>query len=235
MDNRLVSCLFRDLHENGFLVEGSAVLSRQHLDKPIPYKYVVVRGKNQVDYEYIYKPQQSNEHVNRCLQVKAALLGAGGESLAGPLGRARVQAPDRPKRPSRHRVGAPVGPLHRHCPHPCPCPQPPTASSVLKKPECRSPFLISVTEPFTSKGKPGEGFLLMGGEGEATGVQGVRGWAEGQRQGTGKRVQGRRTRLELQAPTPCPRDCESDPHPHPHPSCLASWPTSPLLLSPVYV
>ncbi|XP_011226480.2 E3 ubiquitin-protein ligase RNF213 isoform X2 [Ailuropoda melanoleuca] len=67
----------KDLHENGFLVEGSAVLSRQHLDKPIPYKYVIVRGKNQVDYEYIYKPQQSNEHVNRCLQVKAALLGAG--------------------------------------------------------------------------------------------------------------------------------------------------------------
>ncbi|VCW69149.1 unnamed protein product, partial [Gulo gulo] len=66
----------KDLHENGFLVEGSAVLSRQHLNKAIPYKYVVVRGKNS-DYEYIYKPQQSHEHVNRCLQVKAALLGSG--------------------------------------------------------------------------------------------------------------------------------------------------------------
>ncbi|XP_045839965.1 E3 ubiquitin-protein ligase RNF213 isoform X2 [Meles meles] len=66
----------KDLHENGFLVEGSAVLSRQHVNKAIPYKYVVVRGKNS-DYEYIYKPQQSSEHVNRCLQVRAELLGSG--------------------------------------------------------------------------------------------------------------------------------------------------------------
>ncbi|XP_032177877.1 E3 ubiquitin-protein ligase RNF213 isoform X3 [Mustela erminea] len=66
----------KDLYENGFLVEGSAVLSRQHLNKAIPYKYVVVKGKSS-DYEYIYKPQQSHEHVNRCLQVKAELLGAG--------------------------------------------------------------------------------------------------------------------------------------------------------------
>ncbi|XP_047563764.1 E3 ubiquitin-protein ligase RNF213 isoform X1 [Lutra lutra] len=66
----------KDLYENGFLVEGSAVLSRQYLNKAIPYKYVVAHGKN-IDYEYIYKPQQSNEHVNRCLQVKAELLGSG--------------------------------------------------------------------------------------------------------------------------------------------------------------
>lgn len=66
-------------------MEGSAVLARQHVNKAIPYKYVVVRGKN-IDYEYIYKPQQSSEHVNRCLQVRAELLGSGGESPAGPLG-----------------------------------------------------------------------------------------------------------------------------------------------------
>ena len=86
MGNRLVSCVFRDLHENGFLVEGSAFLSRQHLNKAIPYKYVVVRGKGHGDYEYICKPQQSGEHVNRCLQVKAEFLGSGGESPAGPGG-----------------------------------------------------------------------------------------------------------------------------------------------------
>jgi len=67
----------KDLHENGFLVEGSAVLSRQHLNKPIPYKYVVKRGKGHVEYEYIYKQQQSSEHVNRCLRVAAAHLGSG--------------------------------------------------------------------------------------------------------------------------------------------------------------
>ncbi|XP_030884636.1 E3 ubiquitin-protein ligase RNF213 isoform X2 [Leptonychotes weddellii] len=68
----------KDLHENGFLVEGSAVLSQQHLNKPIPYKYVVMRSKGHVEYEYIYKHQQSGEHVNRCLRVVAALLGSGG-------------------------------------------------------------------------------------------------------------------------------------------------------------
>nr|XP_025721737.1 E3 ubiquitin-protein ligase RNF213-like isoform X1 [Callorhinus ursinus] len=76
----------KDLHENGFLVEGSAVLSRQHVNKPIPYKYVIMRSKGHVEFEYIYKRQQSGEHVNRCLQVNATLLGSGGESLAGPLG-----------------------------------------------------------------------------------------------------------------------------------------------------
>ncbi|XP_047614339.1 E3 ubiquitin-protein ligase RNF213 isoform X4 [Phacochoerus africanus] len=68
----------RDLHEFGSLVEGSAVIARQHLNKPIPYKYVVEKGKGAVEYEFIYKPQQKEgEPVNRCLQVKSSLLGSG--------------------------------------------------------------------------------------------------------------------------------------------------------------
>uniref|UniRef100_A0A480YR07 E3 ubiquitin-protein ligase RNF213 n=1 Tax=Sus scrofa TaxID=9823 RepID=A0A480YR07_PIG len=68
----------RDLHELGSLVEGSAVIARQHLDKPIPYKYVLQKGKGAVEYEFIYKPQQKeSEPVNRCLQVKSSLLGSG--------------------------------------------------------------------------------------------------------------------------------------------------------------
>ncbi|XP_062071742.1 E3 ubiquitin-protein ligase RNF213 isoform X3 [Lepus europaeus] len=68
----------RDLHENGSLIEGSLVISRQHLDKAIPYKYVVYRDKGTAEYEFIYKQQQKEgEHVNRCLCVKSTLVGSG--------------------------------------------------------------------------------------------------------------------------------------------------------------
>ncbi|XP_026936735.1 E3 ubiquitin-protein ligase RNF213 isoform X2 [Sagmatias obliquidens] len=68
----------KDLHENGSLVEGRTIISKQHLDKPIPYKYVLWRGKGPVEYEFIYKCQQKEgEHVNRCLHVKSSLLGSG--------------------------------------------------------------------------------------------------------------------------------------------------------------
>lgn len=42
---------------NGSLIEGSTTISKQHVDKPIPYKYVICRGKNSVEYEFIYKEQ----------------------------------------------------------------------------------------------------------------------------------------------------------------------------------
>ncbi|XP_039082113.1 E3 ubiquitin-protein ligase RNF213 isoform X2 [Hyaena hyaena] len=68
----------KDLQEIGSLVEGSTTLSRQHLNKSIPYKYVIVKGKGQVEYEFIYKRQQKEgEFVNRCLHVKSELLGSG--------------------------------------------------------------------------------------------------------------------------------------------------------------
>ncbi|KAF6091975.1 hypothetical protein HJG60_000149 [Phyllostomus discolor] len=69
----------RDLEAHGYLVEGRAVISKQHLDKPIPYKYVVNRGKDGVEYEFIYEKQkEKNTHVNRCLHVRSKLLGAEG-------------------------------------------------------------------------------------------------------------------------------------------------------------
>ncbi|XP_075850113.1 E3 ubiquitin-protein ligase RNF213 isoform X2 [Microcebus murinus] len=68
----------RHLPEEGWLVEGSAVISRRHLDTPIPYKYVVGHDKGSGEYEFIYKiPQKKGEHVNRCLCIKSSLLGAG--------------------------------------------------------------------------------------------------------------------------------------------------------------
>ncbi|XP_068833610.1 E3 ubiquitin-protein ligase RNF213 [Capricornis sumatraensis] len=68
----------KDLHENGSLIEGSTTISKQYVDKPIPYKYVICRGKNSVEYEFIYKEQaKKGEHVNRCLRVKSSLLHSG--------------------------------------------------------------------------------------------------------------------------------------------------------------
>uniref|UniRef100_A0A8C0K6I9 Ring finger protein 213 n=1 Tax=Canis lupus dingo TaxID=286419 RepID=A0A8C0K6I9_CANLU len=68
----------KDLHENGYLVEGHTVLSRQHVDKPIPYKYVIVDGDGCCEYEFIYKQKQKHgDHVNRCLVVRSELLALG--------------------------------------------------------------------------------------------------------------------------------------------------------------
>ncbi|XP_043761210.1 E3 ubiquitin-protein ligase RNF213-like isoform X2 [Cervus elaphus] len=64
----------KDLHENGSLIEGSTTISKQHVNKPIPYKYVICRGRSP-EYEFIYKePSKKGEHVNRCLRVKSSLL-----------------------------------------------------------------------------------------------------------------------------------------------------------------
>lgn len=65
-------------------MEGSAVLPRQLLDRPMPYKYVVVKGTESTLYEFIYKRQdkESKQHVNRCLHLRSALLGSGGASRA---------------------------------------------------------------------------------------------------------------------------------------------------------
>lgn len=68
----------RDLHNDGSLIEGSMVISRQHLDRAIPYKYFVYCDKGSGEYEFIYK-RQKTEPVNRCLHVKSKLLGSGGK------------------------------------------------------------------------------------------------------------------------------------------------------------
>ncbi|XP_053426621.1 E3 ubiquitin-protein ligase RNF213 isoform X2 [Nycticebus coucang] len=81
--NRVVCELHctRDLGDYGCLVEGSAVLSKQYLDRPIPYKYVFYNAekgdKAASQYEFIYKRPQKADHVNRCLCIKASLLGYG--------------------------------------------------------------------------------------------------------------------------------------------------------------
>nr|XP_025855696.1 E3 ubiquitin-protein ligase RNF213 isoform X5 [Vulpes vulpes] len=68
----------KDLHEHGYLAEGCTVLSRQHVDKPIPYKYVIVDSNGCCEYEFIYKQKQKHgDHVNRCLLVRSQLLALG--------------------------------------------------------------------------------------------------------------------------------------------------------------
>ncbi|KFP69206.1 E3 ubiquitin-protein ligase RNF213, partial [Acanthisitta chloris] len=63
----------QDLGEHGYLIEGTVTLTKEILDKYIPYKYWVTCGKG--EYEFIYKP--SNNHVNRCLLIRRSFLNNG--------------------------------------------------------------------------------------------------------------------------------------------------------------
>ncbi|XP_058708338.1 E3 ubiquitin-protein ligase RNF213 isoform X2 [Poecile atricapillus] len=64
----------RHLGEHGYLIEGAVTLTKEIVDKYIPYKYWVTCGKG--EYEFIYKTAQSN-YVNRCLLIKKTLLNNG--------------------------------------------------------------------------------------------------------------------------------------------------------------
>ncbi|XP_006869704.1 PREDICTED: E3 ubiquitin-protein ligase RNF213 [Chrysochloris asiatica] len=66
----------KDLGEHGSLIEGNTIISKQSLDKSIPYKYIIVRENVSEEYEFIYK-KQDKEHVNRCLYIKSSLLNSG--------------------------------------------------------------------------------------------------------------------------------------------------------------
>lgn len=61
------------------------MLPKRLLDRPVPYKYVVMRSKEATLYEFIYKPQdkEGKQYVNRCLHLRSALLGSGGVSRGG--------------------------------------------------------------------------------------------------------------------------------------------------------
>ncbi|XP_062362182.1 E3 ubiquitin-protein ligase RNF213 [Cinclus cinclus] len=65
----------RHLGEHGYLIEGAVTLTKEILDKYIPYKYWVTCEKG--DYEFIYKCQESSQPVNRCLLIKKYLLNNG--------------------------------------------------------------------------------------------------------------------------------------------------------------
>ncbi|XP_059700093.1 E3 ubiquitin-protein ligase RNF213-like isoform X2 [Haemorhous mexicanus] len=69
-----LNCI-RPLEEHGYLIEGAVTLSREILDKYIPYKYWVTCEKG--EYEFIYKKSVSNNPVNRCLLINSRFLKKG--------------------------------------------------------------------------------------------------------------------------------------------------------------
>ncbi|XP_063149004.1 E3 ubiquitin-protein ligase RNF213 [Candoia aspera] len=67
-----LSCT-KDLEEHGYLIEGFTIMSKENLNKPISYKYLVTSGKKQL-YEFIYKPASADVHVNRSLFLSPEFL-----------------------------------------------------------------------------------------------------------------------------------------------------------------
>ncbi|XP_061866845.1 E3 ubiquitin-protein ligase RNF213 isoform X2 [Colius striatus] len=65
----------KHLGEHGFLIQGTATLAKEHIDRCIPYKYWVSCGQGM--YEYIYKRPVLGSYVNRCLLIRSSLLNNG--------------------------------------------------------------------------------------------------------------------------------------------------------------
>nr|XP_025041218.1 E3 ubiquitin-protein ligase RNF213-like [Pelodiscus sinensis] len=63
-DNICELACTKDLGEHGLLIEGCVTVSKDSMNKSIPYKYFISRGKKR-EYEFIYKPSPQEVHVNR--------------------------------------------------------------------------------------------------------------------------------------------------------------------------
>ncbi|XP_043383569.1 E3 ubiquitin-protein ligase RNF213 isoform X3 [Chelonia mydas] len=66
----------KDLGEHGLLIEGCVTISKDNMNKPLPYKYFISRSKNG-EYEFIYKPCPERVDVNRCLIIRSKYLSSG--------------------------------------------------------------------------------------------------------------------------------------------------------------
>ncbi|XP_025026630.1 E3 ubiquitin-protein ligase RNF213, partial [Python bivittatus] len=66
-----LSCT-KNLKDHGYLIEGHIIISKENLDKPISYKYIVICGE-ELSYEFIYKPV-SRVHVNRSLLLSSEII-----------------------------------------------------------------------------------------------------------------------------------------------------------------
>ncbi|XP_048674799.2 E3 ubiquitin-protein ligase RNF213 isoform X3 [Caretta caretta] len=64
------------LGEHGLLIEGCVTISKDNMNKPLPYKYYISRGKNR-EYELIYKPCPEGVFVNRFLLIRSNYLSSG--------------------------------------------------------------------------------------------------------------------------------------------------------------
>ncbi|XP_064378919.1 E3 ubiquitin-protein ligase RNF213 isoform X2 [Dromaius novaehollandiae] len=65
----------KHLAEHGYLIDGCVTLTKENMDKSIPYKYWLTCGEGQ--YEFIYKPSFADTIVNRCLFIRSDLINAG--------------------------------------------------------------------------------------------------------------------------------------------------------------
>nr|XP_029137399.1 E3 ubiquitin-protein ligase rnf213-alpha-like [Labrus bergylta] len=65
----------RDLGGNRYLVEGQTTISKNMINKSMPYKYAIYKAKHGYKemYETIYQ-KDGNEYVNRCLTVREEFL-----------------------------------------------------------------------------------------------------------------------------------------------------------------
>ena len=145
-------------------MEGHTVLSRQHVDKPIPYKYVIVDGDGCCEYEFIYKQKQKHgDHVNRCLVVRSELLALGGESGQG-LGAELRTAGARPPRVAFLCRAGPLGGSSSPA-----WPRTPAAGSALRKPEFGSRKVDQCNRTTHFQGETRKRIFAKGGDGEAAG------------------------------------------------------------------
>ncbi|XP_023555015.1 E3 ubiquitin-protein ligase RNF213 [Octodon degus] len=67
----------KNLQENGCLIEGSMAILKQGINHSFPYKYVIVKAPDSMEFEFIYKKQKKGEFVNRCLYIPAHLVAEG--------------------------------------------------------------------------------------------------------------------------------------------------------------
>uniref|UniRef100_A0A670HUU1 RING-type E3 ubiquitin transferase n=1 Tax=Podarcis muralis TaxID=64176 RepID=A0A670HUU1_PODMU len=63
----------RDIGKHGHLFKGCVTISKDNMDKQIPYKYYVVCGEKG-EYEVIPKESPEGIHVNRCLFIQSKYL-----------------------------------------------------------------------------------------------------------------------------------------------------------------
>ncbi|XP_064006836.1 E3 ubiquitin-protein ligase RNF213 [Pogoniulus pusillus] len=65
----------KDLGRHGYLIDGTVTLSKDVIDRKIPYKYWVSCDKGK--FELIYKDSEKPPYVNRCLFIRGCLLNNG--------------------------------------------------------------------------------------------------------------------------------------------------------------
>ncbi|XP_068134511.1 LOW QUALITY PROTEIN: E3 ubiquitin-protein ligase RNF213-like [Hyperolius riggenbachi] len=58
-----------EIKDHGLLYVGHTYLSKDNVDKSIPYKYMVIQKDKSGEYEYIYNTDVAKNFVNRCLRI----------------------------------------------------------------------------------------------------------------------------------------------------------------------